>query len=113
MDLQGASDNPNRVSSFSAFSLKTDVYIPEVDTDNVFAVLHYSGASSSEPTTQAKLPGGTLLEEYNLKPLVNPGAPGGSGNADHVIDLSFANSKDSAGHTQVVQPALCSLIGAE
>ncbi|KAJ7683829.1 Cupredoxin, partial [Mycena rosella] len=37
--------------------------------------------------------GGSLLQEYQLATLINPGAPGGSAPADHVIDLSF----DTAG----------------
>ncbi|TFK37385.1 laccase-4 [Crucibulum laeve] len=62
---------------------------PTVDTENVYAVLHYQGASSSEPTTKAKVSASNLLQEHLLVPLENPGAPGGSQPADHVIDLQF------------------------
>jgi iron transport multicopper oxidase len=63
-----------------------------VDTNNVYAVLHYQGAPNAEPTTDA--PGGVdnLLEEYQLAALENPGAPGGSAPADRSIDLNFASS---------------------
>lgn len=65
-----------------------------VDAENVFGVLHYAGASSGNPTTKADdFPsGGDFLQEHQLAPLENPGAPGGSGPADRVIDLSFTRT---------------------
>ncbi|KIJ45864.1 multicopper oxidase [Sphaerobolus stellatus SS14] len=59
---------------------------------DVYAVLHYAGASNDEPTTPqpTALPaGGIAFQEFNLKPLENPGAPGGSGPADKVFNFTF------------------------
>ncbi|KAF9482102.1 laccase 16 [Pholiota conissans] len=72
MTLQHSSDNKN------------------LDTKNVYAVLHYSGASDAEPTTKADVSVNNLLQEYQLAALVNPGAPGGSAPADRSIDLKFS-----------------------
>ncbi|THU81230.1 laccase [Dendrothele bispora CBS 962.96] len=70
MTMQHSSDNKN------------------LDTQNVFAVLHYVGAPDADPPSKPK--GGVkLLDESNLVPLVNPEAPGGSGPADRVLDLNF------------------------
>ncbi|KAG6906633.1 hypothetical protein DXG01_012849 [Tephrocybe rancida] len=69
-----------------------------LDTDNVYAVLHYNGAPSAEPTTSPGSGSGTLLEEYKLAPLINPGAPGGSAPAGRTIDLQFGQDND--GQTQ-------------
>ncbi|KDR65767.1 hypothetical protein GALMADRAFT_260110 [Galerina marginata CBS 339.88] len=71
MTLQHSSDNNN------------------LDTNNVYAVLHYAGAPNAEPTTQADQSVQNLLEEYQLAALENPGAPGGSAPADRWIDLNF------------------------
>ncbi|KAF7291435.1 Laccase 17 [Mycena indigotica] len=68
-----------------------------LDKDNVKAILRYTGAPIRDPTTSSKLAadlveaksGGQMMEEYQLQTLINPGAPGGSGPADHVIDLTF------------------------
>jgi hypothetical protein len=65
-----------------------------VDPDNVHGVLHYDGASSSEPTTSKDPDEGTKLQEHLLRPLENPGAAGGSAPADRVIDLSFTRDYD-------------------
>uniref|UniRef100_A0A8H8CKY3 Laccase n=1 Tax=Psilocybe cubensis TaxID=181762 RepID=A0A8H8CKY3_PSICU len=72
MTLQHSSDNEN------------------LDTRNVFAVLHYIGAPDAEPTTQADQGAQNLLQEYQLAALINPGAPGGSAPADRSIDLDFS-----------------------
>ncbi|KAF5360031.1 hypothetical protein D9758_007648 [Tetrapyrgos nigripes] len=96
MTLQHSSDNDN------------------LDTDNVFAVLHYVGAPDSDPKGKPKnlatvttatssanvvdvaAKGGLkLLDESDLHPVFNPGAPGGSGPADRVIDLNFHRDSDS------------------
>ncbi|TFK37392.1 laccase 16 [Crucibulum laeve] len=74
MELQHSSDNHN------------------LDTKNVYAVLHYSGAPDAEPTTPADVGVQNLLQEYQLAALENPGAPGGSAPADRVIDLDFGRS---------------------
>ncbi|KAF8155412.1 laccase 17 [Crassisporium funariophilum] len=79
MQLQHASDNDN------------------LDTNNVYAVLHYSGASASEPTTQASGTVINLLQEHLLAPLENPGAPGGNSPATKTIDLQFTRSTDNNG----------------
>ncbi|KJA25106.1 multicopper oxidase [Hypholoma sublateritium FD-334 SS-4] len=71
MTLQHSSDNPN------------------LDTNDVFAVLHYAGAPDAEPTTQADVGVQDLLQEFQLAALVNPGAPGGSAPADRSIDINF------------------------
>ncbi|KAF6755667.1 laccase 16 [Ephemerocybe angulata] len=80
MELQHDSDNDN------------------LDTDNVYAVLHYEGAPDAEPTTPAKVGASNVLEEYQLAALENPGAPGGSAPADRIIDLQF--SRETSGGTK-------------
>ncbi|KAF8075293.1 laccase 17 [Lyophyllum atratum] len=76
MELQHSSDNNN------------------LDTDKVYAVLHYNGAPAGDPTTTASGRSGTLLEEHLLAPLENPGAPGGNRPADRTIDLKFSREND-------------------
>jgi len=83
-----------------------------VDTDNVFAVLHYIGAPDADPSSKprslaavttevgpvtdiAAKGGSKLLDESDLVPLFNPEAPGGSGPADRVIDLNFHRDHDT------------------
>lgn len=63
-----------------------------MDTSNVHGVLHYNGAPSAEPTTSTLPILGTKLEEYLLRPLENPGAPGGSSPATRRIDLEFGQN---------------------
>lgn len=63
-----------------------------VDTKNVYAVLHYNGASSAEPTTKAEDGVSNLLAEQDLVPLENRGAPGGNSPATRSIDLAFTRS---------------------
>ncbi|KAJ6544362.1 laccase 16 [Mycena capillaripes] len=64
-----------------------------VDKSNVKAILRYAGAPVADPATiLAPVPlknGGGMLQEFQLATLINPGAPGGSAPADHVIDLNF------------------------
>jgi iron transport multicopper oxidase len=60
-----------------------------VNGNNVFAVLHYDGAPNADPTAAPGQASGVQLQEFQLHALENPGAPGGSGPADHVIDLKF------------------------
>ncbi|KAJ6474163.1 laccase 17 [Mycena sanguinolenta] len=64
-----------------------------VDKQNVKGILRYAGAPNSDPVTSAVSSSAGQLQEYQLATLTNPGAPGGSAPADHVIDLDF----DSAG----------------
>nr|BAU94254.1 laccase [Pholiota microspora] len=71
MTLQHSSDNKN------------------LDTDDVYAVLHYAGAPDAEPTTKADVGVQNLLQEFQLAALINPGAPGGNAPADRSIDLNF------------------------
>ncbi|PPQ70228.1 hypothetical protein CVT24_013086 [Panaeolus cyanescens] len=80
MTLQHSSDNDN------------------LDTKNVYAVLHYQGAPNAEPTTKADDGVDELLEEYELAALENPGAPGGNTRADRAIDLNFSLDVEN-GHT--------------
>ncbi|KAG5636788.1 hypothetical protein H0H81_006841 [Sphagnurus paluster] len=80
MELQHSSDNKN------------------LDTENVYAVLHYAGAPAAEPTTRARGSSGTLLQEHLLAPLENPGAPGGNHPADRSIDLGF--TRNTNGQTE-------------
>ncbi|KIJ50340.1 multicopper oxidase [Sphaerobolus stellatus SS14] len=58
---------------------------PNFNGTDVYAVLHYTGASNNEPTTPQPgptLPAGLVpFEEFNMQPLVNPAPPGGSGPA--------------------------------
>ncbi|KAJ7342643.1 laccase 17 [Mycena albidolilacea] len=71
-----------------------------LDKDNVKAILRYAGAPAQDPVTSAiSAPvalknGGSAspLQEYQLATLINPGAPGGSAPADHVIDLNFGTA---------------------
>ncbi|KAG8791728.1 hypothetical protein FRC12_008260 [Ceratobasidium sp. 428] len=58
-----------------------------LDPELVKAVLRYEGAPASDPTTSRT--SGTTLDIASLKPVENPGAPGGSGKADVVIDLKY------------------------
>ncbi|KAJ7140596.1 laccase 17, partial [Mycena crocata] len=65
-----------------------------LDKDNVKAILRYAGAPVRDPVTTLALMGPValksgLLEEYQLATLIDPGAPGGSAPADHIIDLDF------------------------
>jgi hypothetical protein len=64
-----------------------------VNGKNVFAVLHYEGAPNADPTVSPGQASGVQLQEFQLHALENPGAPGGSGPADHVIDLKFGRGK--------------------
>ncbi|KAH8824577.1 laccase [Flagelloscypha sp. PMI_526] len=57
-----------------------------LDTENVHAVLHYAGASNADPSGSPPGPTGTLLQEYQLRPLDPPDV---SGTPDHVFDLEF------------------------
>ncbi|SJL03817.1 related to Laccase-2 [Armillaria ostoyae] len=84
MELQHSSDNDN------------------LDTNNVFAVLHYEGADDGDPkSNKASLKQGNVLEEHLLVPLRNPEAPGGSNPADRVIDLHFTRTtNDATGHLE-------------
>ncbi|KAF8903804.1 laccase 17 [Mucidula mucida] len=65
-----------------------------LDGDNVKAVLHYEGAPDAEPSGKRDLVAlkKNDLEEHLLVPLFNAEAPGGSGPADHVIDLHFTET---------------------
>lgn len=84
MELQHSSDNKN------------------LDTNNVFAVLHYEGADDADPkSNKGSLKQGNILEEHLLVPLRNPEAPGGSNPADRVIDLHFTRTtNDATGHLE-------------
>ncbi|KAG9100807.1 laccase [Ceratobasidium sp. 392] len=65
---------------------------PNLDATNVFAVLRYAGAPIVEPTTEPGTAIGTPLVEENLHALINPGAPGGSGPADVVVNLAIGRT---------------------
>ncbi|KAF7352056.1 hypothetical protein MVEN_01168100 [Mycena venus] len=73
-----------------------------LDKENVKGILRYAGAPIADPVTSALVSpvalknGGSanMLQEFQLATLINPGAPGGSAPADHVIDLNF----DAAGN---------------
>ncbi|KAJ7124453.1 laccase [Mycena epipterygia] len=74
---------------------------PTLDINNVKAILRYAGAPIQDPITStviidpiAAKNGGSMLQEFQLATLINPGAPGGSAPADHVIDLSFGTAGD-------------------
>ncbi|KAH8111779.1 laccase [Phellopilus nigrolimitatus] len=59
------------------------------NTDGInAAILRYSGASDAEPIS-SQTPGGIVLNEANLAPLVNPGAPGEhvAGGVDYALNL--------------------------
>ncbi|KAF8589375.1 multicopper oxidase [Ramaria rubella] len=62
---------------------------------NTWAVLHYNGAPDADPTapqTNGLAPGGIEFEEFNLVPLDNPAAPGGSNPADQVFNFTFGTT---------------------
>ncbi|KAG8723079.1 laccase [Ceratobasidium sp. 395] len=65
---------------------------PNLDPTNVFAVLRYGGAPNAEPTTEPGTAIGTPLVEENLHALINPGAPGGSGPADVVVNVAIGRT---------------------
>ena len=65
-----------------------------MDTKNINAILRYAGAPVADPNGSF-LPGGNVLSENDLPPTINPGAPGGSGPADVVIDLDFNKGVDA------------------
>ncbi|CAK5282922.1 unnamed protein product [Mycena citricolor] len=56
------------------------------------AILRYIGANNSEPTTSQDTSVNGLVNEVNLHPLVDPGAPGGAfiGGADVQLNLALA-----------------------
>ncbi|CAK5275021.1 unnamed protein product, partial [Mycena citricolor] len=56
------------------------------------AILRYVGANASEPTTSQDTSTNGLINEVDLHPLVNPGAPGGafSGGADVQLNMALA-----------------------
>ena len=58
------------------------------------AILRYSGANTTaEPTTTSTT--SNLMAETDLHPLENPGAPGGSAEADVKLNLAFAFTSDN------------------
>jgi len=70
MTVSGASSNKNRAYYISHLLGSNDVHrnARSVNTNDVFAVLHYAGAPNAEPTTKAdSSPNGVLLQEQNLK----------------------------------------------
>ncbi len=91
------------IVSLGSMSVLSYKFSHTVDTDNVFAVLHYEGADDGDPkSNKASLKKGNVLEEHLLVPLRNPEAPGGSNPADRVIDLHFTRTTDDAtGHLEV------------
>ncbi|KAG8688139.1 hypothetical protein FRC11_005987, partial [Ceratobasidium sp. 423] len=58
-----------------------------LDPELIKAVLRYEGAPAQDPTTSKS--SGPKLDQNLLKPVENPGAPGGSAPADVVIDLQY------------------------
>ncbi|KAF8608186.1 laccase 16 [Ceratobasidium sp. AG-I] len=58
-----------------------------LDPELVKAVLRYTGAPATDPSSSKD--SGLVLDSNLLKPVENPGAPGGSGPADVVIDLKY------------------------
>ncbi|KAF8678762.1 multicopper oxidase family [Rhizoctonia solani] len=58
-----------------------------LEPEFVKAILRYEGAPVRDPTTSKS--SGLKLDQNLLKPVENPGAPGGSGPADVVIDLKY------------------------
>ncbi|KAG6840216.1 hypothetical protein C0991_008159 [Blastosporella zonata] len=68
------------------------------------AVLRYQGALAVDPVTNSTL--SNLLKETSLSPLVNPGAPGGSGPADVslYLDIAFANAQFTINGATFIPP---------
>jgi len=76
---------------------------PELDPDNVKAILRYVGAPIADPVTTALVPpvpakgggggGGNVgpLQEFQLATLIDPGSPGGDVPPDHRLNLTFAS----------------------
>ncbi|KAG5634298.1 Acyl-coenzyme A oxidase 2 [Sphagnurus paluster] len=61
------------------------------------AIMRYAGAEEADPTTTSTLSNPML--ETNLHPLTNPGAPGGSNDADVAINLALAFDFAALGFT--------------
>ncbi|KAI5117970.1 hypothetical protein M0805_004904 [Coniferiporia weirii] len=63
------------------------------------AILRYSGAKAVEPTTN-QTTGGVALNEADLAPLVNPGAPGEpvKGGVDYALNLAVTLNTTSGRH---------------
>ncbi|CAE6469896.1 unnamed protein product [Rhizoctonia solani] len=70
-----------------------------LDPELVKAVLRYKGAPAQDPTTSKS--SGLKLDQNLLKPVKNPGAPGGSAPADVVIDLKYGGVSGGATGWQV------------
>ncbi|EAU92032.2 laccase 5 [Coprinopsis cinerea okayama7 len=60
------------------------------------AILRYAGARPRNPTTRAPR-NPVVLKEANLRTLLNPGAPGGSGPADENIVFNLALNAEETG----------------
>ncbi|KAJ6526113.1 Cupredoxin, partial [Mycena vulgaris] len=87
-----------------------------------FAILRYASAPTQDPTASALVAttlskGPDPLQEFQLAPLINSGAPGGSAPADHVIDLNFdapgpgtAWEINGIGYTPLSLPILLNII---
>ncbi|GJJ10707.1 hypothetical protein Clacol_004934 [Clathrus columnatus] len=66
---------------------------PNFNGSDTFAVLHYAGASSGEPTSSQVFSSGPVaFNESQLVPLINPGAPGGSSPPDQVFNFTFGTN---------------------
>ncbi|CAE6492618.1 unnamed protein product [Rhizoctonia solani] len=70
-----------------------------LDPELVKAVLRYEGAPAQDPNTSKS--SGLKLDQNLLKPVENPGAPGGSAPADVVIDLKYGGVSGGATGWQV------------
>ncbi|KAF8586682.1 multicopper oxidase [Ramaria rubella] len=78
---------------------------PDYNGTEAYAVLSYQGAPNGEPVTpqlvvqRAGMEGGSgALQEYQLKPLVNPTPPGGD-RPDVVVKLNFTTTRPGGSTT--------------
>ncbi|KIJ45860.1 multicopper oxidase [Sphaerobolus stellatus SS14] len=71
---------------------------PNFNGTDVYAVLHYAGADNNEPTTPQPVtlpPGGVAFQEFQMSPLIDPGAPRGSSPPDKVFNFTFSPGPNS------------------
>ncbi|KAJ3076106.1 laccase [Quaeritorhiza haematococci] len=76
----------------SNYYIRAEMRAPGYGGNGMRAILRYNGAPIREPTTRRR--SGKEMREYELRPLVNPAAPGGSGPADVVVNMRFGKDKD-------------------
>ncbi|KAJ3090909.1 hypothetical protein HK102_002294 [Quaeritorhiza haematococci] len=75
--------------------MRAEMRAPGYNGAGMRAILRYNNAVVREPITTKT--SGRTMREFELQPLDNPAAPGGSAPADVVIDMRFGKGNDSNG----------------